>query len=300
MRKCPKCNKWTLEFDDYFGRYRCFNPDCEFWAHKQLLPKDNCDVVITTYLDNEMCPSNEVDYIESRRSNTEWFKVYGLGQTGTYSDRRIYTFRIEDKVPLHAKKIPRGMDFGSSPDPTTLVDLYIDGIDLYIDEIFTEKNLMPEKIQGAEKLSIVDRMNRIALLEAKNHLPKEYFLEFDDYYYDFEPKNDKERDILARIRAFKNWLICCDSSGANEIRDLRRHGYNVRGIGRPKGSLIDGINRMRSYNIIFTKRSINAIEGAQGWFRKVNREGVITSEPDGHEPDPLTVRREKRMVWPVV
>jgi hypothetical protein len=28
MRKCPKCNKRTLEFDDYFGRYRCFNPDC--------------------------------------------------------------------------------------------------------------------------------------------------------------------------------------------------------------------------------------------------------------------------------
>jgi hypothetical protein len=30
MRKCPKCKQWTLEFDDYFGRYRCFNPDCEW------------------------------------------------------------------------------------------------------------------------------------------------------------------------------------------------------------------------------------------------------------------------------
>ena len=30
MRKCPKCHQWTLEFDDYFGRYRCFNPDCEW------------------------------------------------------------------------------------------------------------------------------------------------------------------------------------------------------------------------------------------------------------------------------
>lgn len=28
MRKCPSCQKWTLDFDDYFGRYRCFNPDC--------------------------------------------------------------------------------------------------------------------------------------------------------------------------------------------------------------------------------------------------------------------------------
>ena len=30
MRKCPECSQWTLEFDDYFGRYRCFNPDCEW------------------------------------------------------------------------------------------------------------------------------------------------------------------------------------------------------------------------------------------------------------------------------
>ena len=30
MRKCPKCGKWTLEFDDYFGRYRCFNPGCDW------------------------------------------------------------------------------------------------------------------------------------------------------------------------------------------------------------------------------------------------------------------------------
>jgi len=28
MRKCPSCQKWTLDFDDYFGRYRCFNPEC--------------------------------------------------------------------------------------------------------------------------------------------------------------------------------------------------------------------------------------------------------------------------------
>jgi len=30
MRQCPLCKQWTLDFDDYFGRYRCFNPDCEW------------------------------------------------------------------------------------------------------------------------------------------------------------------------------------------------------------------------------------------------------------------------------
>ena len=32
MKKCPACEKWTLEFDDYFGRFRCFHPDCGWMA----------------------------------------------------------------------------------------------------------------------------------------------------------------------------------------------------------------------------------------------------------------------------
>jgi len=30
MRQCPMCEHWTLEYDEYFGRYRCFNPGCEW------------------------------------------------------------------------------------------------------------------------------------------------------------------------------------------------------------------------------------------------------------------------------
>lgn len=28
MRECPKCRNWTLDFDQYFGRYRCLDPRC--------------------------------------------------------------------------------------------------------------------------------------------------------------------------------------------------------------------------------------------------------------------------------
>ncbi len=30
MKQCPECKKWTLEYDAYFGRYRCFSPGCEW------------------------------------------------------------------------------------------------------------------------------------------------------------------------------------------------------------------------------------------------------------------------------
>jgi len=28
MRQCPKCHRWTVDFDDYFGRFRCFDAEC--------------------------------------------------------------------------------------------------------------------------------------------------------------------------------------------------------------------------------------------------------------------------------
>jgi len=31
MKLCPSCKQWTLEFDDYFGRFRCLNSECG-WA----------------------------------------------------------------------------------------------------------------------------------------------------------------------------------------------------------------------------------------------------------------------------
>ena len=99
--------------------------------------------IIVTFKDNEMLPQSEIDYIESRKDNEQWYRVYGLGLTGTYSDRRIYQFEIVDEIPEGAKRLPSGMDFGQSPDPTCLIDTYLNGVDLYLDEVFSENNLMP-------------------------------------------------------------------------------------------------------------------------------------------------------------
>ena len=28
MKQCPKCHRWTMDFDEYFGRFRCLASDC--------------------------------------------------------------------------------------------------------------------------------------------------------------------------------------------------------------------------------------------------------------------------------
>ena len=237
-----------------------YNPDYEFWAHTEI-PKlkhretgeDLSEQIILTYLDNEFIPDNELDFILSRKNNKEWFRVYGLGLTGFYSERRIYSYEFIDKIPDTAKRIPSGMDFGVSPDPTIKIDVWNEDANLYVDEVFCENNLMPEKIKGAERMSVIDKLIEV------NH-----------------PKGQ---------------LIIGDSAAGTSLRDMRKHGYNVIGVKKGAGSQIKGIRDLRAYNIFITKRSKSIKEGIEKWFFKVDKNDKIIPEPEGHEPDGLAALR---------
>ena len=248
----------------YIGRthgdiYLDFNPDQEFWGHTELpkLKDANGDslseFIIVTYIDNELLPQSEIDYIESRRDNIEWFRVYGLGQTGYYSERRIYNYDFFDQIPTDARRLPSGMDFGISPDPTILIDVYLKNTNLYVIERFCMNNLMPEKIKGAERMAIVD------MLEQVKH-----------------PRGQK---------------IIADSAGATEIKDIRKHFYEIKGVKKSPGSVINGINKLRGFNIFISRDSVNIKKGIEGFYWQLDKNGKIIPEPDGHEPDGLAALR---------
>ena len=233
--------------------YIDLNPDYPCWVNTEIEPRDDSKTIIVTYLDNELCPRSEREYIESRRHKTEWFRVYGLGLMGKYSERQIYTYDTVQNVPESAQRITSGMDFGMSPDRTSLVDIYTEGNKIYVDEVFTENNLLPEKLEGAVRPSIVDRMDE---------------LEFQ-----------------------KNWPIGADSSGANEIADLRKHGYTVTGVKNKAGAQIKWTNKIRAHDIYVTEWSENVTKAMNTFLFKEDRNGNIIPEPQGHEPDPLAALR---------
>lgn len=278
--------------------YVDFNPDFEFWAHTELEPKDNCEKIIITYKDNEMCPENEVEYIESRRDNVEWFKVYGKGETGTYSERRMYVFKNAATIPPTAIRLPNGMDFGSSPDPTIEVEMWLNGVDLYIKEVFCENNLTPEKIQGAERDSIVDFKDRIILKQIKANYPSdafnrddEYYLGYDKDFYSSIQSTDQDKKIKEDIQRLKKQLTIGDIAAKVELLNLRKHDFNVRGVKKIKNSITIGVNRLKSYNLHVVHDSPNVKLGFESWMRKIDHNGKITPEPDGHEPDGCAAAR---------
>ena len=248
----------------YIGRtagdvYLDLNPDREDWVHteipkmKDLKGNPLSSQIIVTYLDNQMIPEAEKQFILGRKDNKEWFRVYGLGLTGVYSERRIYNYKFYDTLPQTAIRIASGMDFGVSPDPTCLVDLWLQDNKLYADEVFEMNNLMPEKIKGAERMAVADKMKEVG-----------------------HPKGQ---------------LTIADSAGRVEINDLRKHDYNVIGVKKFTGSVIVGTNQLRGYELHISKRSINLKRGIESYFWKMDSNEKIIPEPDGHEPHTLAAIR---------
>ncbi len=238
-----------------------FNPDREFWIHKKIVNRNDCDFIQLTYKDNELLSDEEVGEILRRVKDSKedgaseslinWVRVYAYGEIGVYSERQIYSYNFIDKIPGDAKRIPYGMDFGISPDPTILIEIFKKKNNLYINEIFCENNLMPEKIKGAERMAVVDK--------------------------------------LKEVKQKKGRLIIGDSANKTTVLDIRKHGYNILGV--KKGKIIEGINDVRGYNLFITKNSVNMKNGFEDWYFKVDSNGKIIPEPDGHEPDGLVALR---------
>ncbi len=109
--------------------YIDYNPTAEFWAHTELVGKNDTDFVILTYKDNDALDPAIIREIEKAKTKAEtsaywanWWKVYGLGQVGTLQGAIYGDYTVVDGIdPSTMKFVALGLDWGFSNDPTALV-----------------------------------------------------------------------------------------------------------------------------------------------------------------------------------
>lgn len=125
-----------------------WNPTNEFYFYTELLPnrKQDIDFITLTYKDNEALDQNTVAEIESHKGNKNWWTVYGLGQLGTIEGRIYKDWQIFENVPFEARLERRGLDFGYSNDPTTIVAVYYFNGGYILDEEVYRKGLQNKQI----------------------------------------------------------------------------------------------------------------------------------------------------------
>ena len=120
-----------------------YNPAFEFWVDTKLAPRADVRIIHSTYKDNDMLTASQISEIESNREiDPEWWKVYGLGETGSKAGLVVKKWDIVQALPPRSewKKAFIGVDFGWS-NPTAVMLVVLAHGDLWFDELAYEKNL---------------------------------------------------------------------------------------------------------------------------------------------------------------
>jgi phage terminase large subunit len=133
-----------IRTSDYI--YLDYNPVAEFWVHQEVIPKQEHDFDIITYLDNEYLPEEIKKEIESRKGNRYFWQVYGLGQIGENEYKIYVDWNIVDEIPHEARLERYGLDFGYSSDPTAIIAVYYFNGGYILDEITYQKGLTNKQI----------------------------------------------------------------------------------------------------------------------------------------------------------
>lgn len=108
-----------------------FNPDNEFWVHRETLKEPNSEFLLLTYLDNEGCPPETIEDLEIKKEKAKtstywanWCKVYIDGEIGSLEGVIFNNWSTIDVLPTEARLIGIGVDFGFTNDPASVVEVY--------------------------------------------------------------------------------------------------------------------------------------------------------------------------------
>lgn len=86
---------------------------------------------------------------------------------------------------------------------------------------------------------------------------------------------------LGEVGVSKTIEIVADSSEPKSIEELRRANFKIRGVKKGDGSVLYGIQKLRTFKILINELSTNLISEFKGYKFKRDRSGRLTSTPEG-------------------
>lgn len=140
-----------------------YNPTAPFWAHEQLMTRDNAVTFFSNFTHNPFLDEAIRDYIlDLKETDAEAWKVYGLGKTGAIQDLVIPNITVVEAMPRYLKKRGFGLDFGYRAHPTAFIECGLaNERDIYINERFYTRRMSTLDIHLALKYGGISKRHKI-------------------------------------------------------------------------------------------------------------------------------------------
>lgn len=202
-----------------------YNPTHEFWAHTELAPDPRFKQIVSTYKDNRFLTQAQIEDIEKGKKNANWWRVYGLGETGQL-EGVIYQFEQIDRTPDNAGLVRiGGLDYGFTNSKTAGIDILADvrRKKLYLDEMFYGS--------GMHNFDIIAALNahgfpkRGPRLYADCAEPKANS-EIKLAGFNVWP-SDKGKEITFQISFIQGWDIYVTKTSTNLIHEFRNYLWDT-------------------------------------------------------------------------
>ena len=123
-----------------------WNPRSRFWFEEHLEGRDDCTLIHSTYKDNPFLTPMQIAEIESNQSDSNWWRVYGLGETGSVEGLVYTNWQISQSYPTECKREFICIDFGFTNDPTAILRVRLSGGELWVDEIAYRTGMLNQDI----------------------------------------------------------------------------------------------------------------------------------------------------------
>lgn len=112
-----------------------YNPRSRFWVDEHLIGKEGVALIHSTYKDNPHLTPMQIAMIESNKGDENWWRVYGMGETGSVEGLIYRNWRIVTDMPSIFKKEFICVDFGFTNDPTAILRVRLSGGELWVQEL---------------------------------------------------------------------------------------------------------------------------------------------------------------------
>lgn len=214
------------------------NPSFEFWLDEKVLPQPDSLLIHSTYKDNEYLTDAQIKEIESNKNDANWWKVYGLGLTGSLQGVIIQDWDIIDKMPETYKYRWLGMDFGFTNDPTAIIDIRLSEGELWIDELLYER--------GYDNMMINEHLKSLGIpyniqIVADSAEPKS-ISEIRSVGWRVEPAQKGKDSINTGISILNRYKKHITKSSLNIISEYRNYRWLVDEFGNASNRPIDRYN----------------------------------------------------------
>ena len=229
-----------------------FNPDNEFWVHKETLNEPNSEFCLINFEDNEGLPPETLEDLLIKKAKAffnpdlkypeiftetnikshywaNWAKVYIYGQIGSLEGVIFTNWTQIDQIPTDARLIGYGLDFGYSNDPTAIVEVYKWNGKRILNEICYQKGLSNAQIA---------------------------------------------KHITTKMPCY------CDSAEPKSIAELKMYGVNAIPTQKGADSITYGIQLMQQQEYLVTSKSVNLISEFRKYaWDKDRRTGETLNKP---------------------